>query len=139
MRPWELKKAAGCCFLESFSTRKETYDNQLPEPYPRNPRLQIQKDGTNSRYRDLLSAFDSQASWPARSAGLGRHPASKLDEHATSGAFASVLKNADARRIRCRECGAASHEPVHFCPDPYVRYTKKRRGRFYEMMFLVLV
>jgi len=28
------------------------------------------------------------------------------------------------RRIRCRECGAASHEPVRFCPDPYVRYTK---------------
>lgn len=28
------------------------------------------------------------------------------------------------RRIRCRECGSSSHEPVSFCPDPYVRYTK---------------
>ncbi|VGO19566.1 ISL3 family transposase [Pontiella sulfatireligans] len=28
------------------------------------------------------------------------------------------------RRIRCRDCGASSHEPITFCPDPYVRYTK---------------
>jgi transposase len=28
------------------------------------------------------------------------------------------------RRIKCHDCGASSHEPVSFCPDPYVRYTK---------------
>lgn len=28
------------------------------------------------------------------------------------------------RRIRCAGCGASSHEPIAFCPDPYVRYTK---------------
>jgi len=28
------------------------------------------------------------------------------------------------RRIRCRKCGASSHEPLSFCPDAYVRYTK---------------
>ncbi|WP_407984806.1 transposase family protein [Pontiella sulfatireligans] len=28
------------------------------------------------------------------------------------------------RRIKWRGCGASSHEPIVFCPDPYVRYTK---------------
>jgi len=28
------------------------------------------------------------------------------------------------RRIRCRKCGASHQEPISFCPDPYVRYTK---------------
>jgi len=28
------------------------------------------------------------------------------------------------RRIRCLTCGASSHEPIAFCPDPYVRFTK---------------
>jgi transposase len=28
------------------------------------------------------------------------------------------------RRIRCSDCGASCHEPITFCPQPYVRYTK---------------
>lgn len=28
------------------------------------------------------------------------------------------------RRVRCRKCNSSSHEPITFCPDPYVRYTK---------------
>lgn len=28
------------------------------------------------------------------------------------------------RRIKCRECLASSHEPISFCPEPRVRYTK---------------
>jgi transposase len=28
------------------------------------------------------------------------------------------------RRIRCKTCNASHQEPISFCPDPYVRYTK---------------
>ena len=28
------------------------------------------------------------------------------------------------RRVRCRDCGVSLQEPITFCPDPYVRYTK---------------
>ena len=28
------------------------------------------------------------------------------------------------RRIVCRACGASTQEPIDFCPNPYVRYTK---------------
>jgi transposase len=35
-----------------------------------------------------------------------------------------TLMRVAVRRIRCSECGASSHEPISFCPDPYVRYTK---------------
>lgn len=28
------------------------------------------------------------------------------------------------RRIRCSDCGASSHEPIAFCPESHVRYTK---------------
>jgi transposase len=38
--------------------------------------------------------------------------------------FKKTLMRVAVRRIKCRSCGVSSHEPVAFCPDPYVRYTK---------------
>ena len=35
-----------------------------------------------------------------------------------------VILRVALRRIKCRDCGISSHEPISFCPEPYVRYSK---------------
>lgn len=39
--------------------------------------------------------------------------------------FKKTLLRVAVRRIKCAGCGASCHEPVSFCPGPYVKYTKK--------------
>lgn len=39
--------------------------------------------------------------------------------------FKKTLLRVALRRIKCADCGASCHEPISFCPGPYVKYTKK--------------
>ncbi len=39
--------------------------------------------------------------------------------------FKKTVLRVAQRRVKCSACGASSHEPVAFCPGPYVKYTKK--------------
>lgn len=38
--------------------------------------------------------------------------------------FKKTILRVSVRRIRCRACGASLQEPISFCPDSHVRYTK---------------
>lgn len=39
--------------------------------------------------------------------------------------FKKTILRVWSRRIKCDNCGASCHEPISFCPKPYVKYTKK--------------
>ena len=112
----------------TLSNRKETYVNQLALAYSRNVQIPEPKDTACGRSRNLRHAFfRKECCFPEvpfpqrfvrRDGQKPRHPRSLHR-------FKKTLLRVGTRRIKCADCGASCHEPISFCPKPYVKYTKK--------------
>ena len=114
-----------CCL--AFEINQQNDDSQHTLPYPRRPRVPLQKDRTQERRRAL----------PPRQRGLATalprlrvegyqdraHGRAAKRARAARGFKKTVFK-VQVRRIRCAGCGAFSRERLGFCPGPNLAYTK---------------
>ena len=112
---WDCKKKLIAVSFKVLQPRKgNTHDNQLPVPYPRNPRLQIPKDRTHGRYRDLLSPFQSPSVGLSELPVKGNHRCPNGENTRYPRPLHRFKKNDTARRntpdsvsgMRCVNAGA---------------------------------